>query len=69
MYREPALVKCSRIWCMEVQRASSRSCSRLYRQKFEDRSLAHTEKRRKAGSGFEAGLSDLGDVLIPSRVI
>ncbi|GKV45069.1 hypothetical protein SLEP1_g52192 [Rubroshorea leprosula] len=51
-----------------VMRANSGSCSRLYRQKFEDRSLARAEKRRKAGSGFEAGLSDLGGVLIPSRV-
>ncbi|GKV42884.1 hypothetical protein SLEP1_g50246 [Rubroshorea leprosula] len=41
--REPAL---------EVA-AGSGSCSRLYRQKFEDRSLA--EKRHKTGSGFEAG--------------
>ncbi|GKV14778.1 hypothetical protein SLEP1_g25598 [Rubroshorea leprosula] len=40
---------------MEVQRAGSRSCSRLYGQKFEDRCLARAEKRRKAGSGFATG--------------
>ncbi|GLT85290.1 hypothetical protein SLE2022_034830 [Rubroshorea leprosula] len=38
-----------------MQKAGSGSCSRLYRQKFEDRSLARAEKRRKAGFGFEAG--------------
>ncbi|GKV18295.1 hypothetical protein SLEP1_g28697 [Rubroshorea leprosula] len=40
---------------MEVQRASSGSCSRLYGQKFEDSCLARAEKRRKAGSNFVAG--------------
>ncbi|GKV41194.1 hypothetical protein SLEP1_g48760 [Rubroshorea leprosula] len=39
---------------MEVQRAGSGSCSRLYRQKFEDRCLAHTEKRHKADFNFAA---------------
>ncbi|GKV36119.1 hypothetical protein SLEP1_g44287 [Rubroshorea leprosula] len=54
-----------------MQIAGSGSCSRLYRQKFEDHCLECTEKRRKAGSNFIAGceVSDLGDVLIPSRVI
>ncbi|GKV53553.1 hypothetical protein SLEP1_g60073 [Rubroshorea leprosula] len=40
---------------MEVQSADFGSCSRLYRQKFEDHCLARAEKRRKAGSNFIAG--------------
>ncbi|GKU88651.1 hypothetical protein SLEP1_g2888 [Rubroshorea leprosula] len=40
---------------MEVRIAGSRSCSRLYRQKFEERCLARAEKRRKADSNFIAG--------------
>ncbi|GKV48794.1 hypothetical protein SLEP1_g55586 [Rubroshorea leprosula] len=41
-----------------MQKAGSGSCSRLYRQKFEDRCLARAEKRRKAGSDFVAGCED-----------
>ncbi|GKV25397.1 hypothetical protein SLEP1_g34844 [Rubroshorea leprosula] len=71
--REPALKSCNRLkpalvkWkcrepALEVATGSTSKDLKV-------RCLARAEKRRKAGSNFAAGLSDLGGVLIPSRVI